>query len=71
MNPVSLNELAYLSGRSLSTFKRDFRKIYNTSPMKWIRNRRLDKAKELLTHTSLSVSDVCFSTGFENIAHFS
>ncbi|MDQ0872703.1 AraC-like DNA-binding protein [Paenibacillus sp. V4I3] len=70
-NPLSLNDLAYLSGRSLSTFKREFKEIYNTSPLHYIRNRRLEKAKELLTHTSLSVTDVCFSTGFENIAHFS
>lgn len=70
-NPVSLNDLAYLSGRSLSAFKRDFQEIYNTSPLRWIRNRRLDIAKELLLHTSLSVTDVCFSTGFENAAHFS
>ncbi|WP_234489489.1 helix-turn-helix domain-containing protein [Paenibacillus sp. S28] len=71
MNPVSLNDLAYLSGRSLAAFKRDFQAIYNTSPLKWVRNRRLDKAKELLAETVLSVTDVCFSTGFENIAHFS
>ncbi|MBW7452650.1 AraC family transcriptional regulator [Paenibacillus sepulcri] len=70
-NPVSLNDLAYLSGRSLSSFKRDFQAIYNTSPLQWIRNRRLDMAKELLTHSSLSVTDACFSTGFENAAHFS
>lgn len=70
-NPVSLNDLAYLSGRSSSTFKREFKEIYNTSPLHYIRNRRLDKAKELLTHTSFSVTDVCFSTGFENVSHFS
>ncbi|TFE26681.1 helix-turn-helix transcriptional regulator [Cohnella luojiensis] len=70
-NPVSLNDLAYLSGRSLSAFKRDFQAIYNTSPLRWIRNRRLDIAKELLLRNSLSVTDVCFSTGFENVAHFS
>jgi AraC family transcriptional regulator, exoenzyme S synthesis regulatory protein ExsA len=70
-NPVSLNDLAYLSGRSLSAFKRDFQAIYNTSPLRWIRNRRLDMAREMLLHTSLSVTDVCFSTGFESVAHFS
>ncbi|WP_339310214.1 AraC family transcriptional regulator [Paenibacillus sp. FSL M7-0896] len=71
MNPVSLNDLAYLSGRSLAAFKRDFQAIYNTSPLKWVRNRRLDKAKALLAETALSVTDICFTTGFENIAHFS
>ncbi|WP_460326150.1 helix-turn-helix domain-containing protein [Paenibacillus sp. YSY-4.3] len=71
MNPVSLDDLAYLSGRSLATFKRDFQAIYNTSPLKWIRNRRLDKAKEMLAETELSITDICFSIGFENNAHFS
>lgn len=71
LNPVSLNDLAYLSGRSLSTFKRDFQAKYHTSPLKWIRNRRLDKAEKLLLETTLSVTDICYSTGFENIAHFS
>ncbi|MCM3626501.1 AraC family transcriptional regulator [Paenibacillus glycanilyticus] len=70
-NPVSLSDLAYLSGRSLSTFKRDFQAIYNSSPVRWIRNRRLDMAKDMLLHTSASVTDACFSTGFENVAHFS
>lgn len=71
LNPVSLNDLAYLSGRSLSTFKRDFQAKYHTSPLKWIRNRRLDKAEKLLLETTLSVTDICYSTGFENITHFS
>jgi AraC-like DNA-binding protein len=70
-NPISISDLAYLSGRSLSTFKRDFQAVYHTSPLKYIRNQRLDKAKKLLAETSLSVTDVCFSTGFENVAHFS
>lgn len=71
MNPVSLNDLAYLSGRSLSTFKREFQTIYNEPTFQWIRNRRLEKAKELLMNSALSVTDVCFATGFENVAHFS
>ncbi|WP_315792371.1 AraC family transcriptional regulator [Paenibacillus sp. BIC5C1] len=70
-NPVHLQDLAYLSGKSLSTFKREFQATYHTSPLKWIRNRRLDKAENLLLETTLSVTDVCYATGFENIAHFS
>jgi AraC-like DNA-binding protein len=71
MNPVSVSDLAYLSGRSLASFKREFQAMYNTSPLQWIRNRRLDKAEELLTHSNLSVTDICFAVGFENVAHFS
>ncbi len=71
MNPVSLNDLAYLSGKSLSTFKREFQAIYNEPTFQWIRNRRLEKAKELLMSSGLSVTDACFATGVENVAHFS
>lgn len=70
-NPVSLTELAYLSGRSLSSFKRDFQAIYQVPPAQWIREKRLHKANELLANTAMQVSDICYSTGFENVAHFS
>lgn len=70
-NPISLSELAYLSGRSLSSFKRDFLTAYNTSPSDWIREKRLGKAQELLSNTSMSVADVCYLSGFENVTHFS
>ncbi len=71
MSPVSINDLAYLSGRSLSSFKRAFQAIYNIPPSRWIRERRLKKAKELLSNTEMSVTDVCYTTGFENMSHFS
>ncbi len=71
MNPVSLEDLAYLSGRSLSSFKREFQLIYNTTPAQWIREKRLNKAKELLSNTAMSVTDACYATGFENLTHFS
>lgn len=71
LNNIPLQRLAYLSGRSLSSFKRDFQAIYNMPPSQWIRERRLEKAKELVTGTSMSVTDICYTLGFENIAHFS
>ena len=48
VNPVTLTDLAYLSGRSLSSFKRDFFSIYHMPPAQYIREKRLTKAKELL-----------------------
>lgn len=71
MSNISVRELAYLSGRSLSSFKRDFQAIYNMPPSQWIRRRRLEKARELVTRTSMSVTDICYTLGFEHIAHFS
>lgn len=70
-NPVSLSDLAYLSGRSLASFKRDFYAIYNMPPARWLREKRLHKAKEMLAKSSMSVTSACFATGFENVAHFS
>lgn len=71
MTPKSLNELAELSGRSLSSFKRDFLAIYNMPPSTWLRRRRLEKARELFLSTTMTVTDVCYTLGFENLAHFS
>ena len=70
-SPISLEELAYLSGRSLSSFKRDFLSIYGETPAKWIRERRLSKARQMLQSSQMSVADVAYSLGFENPTHFS
>lgn len=70
-SPITLPELAYLSGRSLSSFKRDFQTIYNVPPAQWIREKKLQKASEMLQNTTLSVSEICYSLGFENISYFS
>ncbi|HEV2481852.1 MAG TPA: AraC family transcriptional regulator [Puia sp.] len=69
-NPVSLSDLAYLCGRSLSSFKRDFYAIYQTTPATWIREKRLSKAREML-RAGMGVKEVCYSLGFGSPAHFS
>jgi AraC family transcriptional regulator, exoenzyme S synthesis regulatory protein ExsA len=71
MSPMSLSQLAVLSGRSLSSFRRDFFAIYNMPPSTWLRKRRLEKARELLLNTTMTVTDVCYTLGFESLAHFS
>ncbi|WP_346316190.1 AraC family transcriptional regulator [Chitinophaga sp. YIM B06452] len=71
MNTHSLSQLARLSGRSLSSFRRDFQAIYNMPPSRWIRLRRLEKACELLAGTQMTITHICYTLGFENIAHFS
>ncbi|EGK00215.1 AraC family transcriptional regulator [Dysgonomonas gadei] len=71
LNPISLRELAYLSGRSLSSFRRDFEAIYHVSPGKWIQEKRMEKAKELLSVTEMTIADICYAIGYENISHFS
>lgn len=71
LNPMKLSEMAYLSGRSLSSFRRDFEKIYSIPPAKWIQEKRMEKAKELLQSTQMNVSKICYQVGYENVSHFS
>lgn len=66
-----LKEFARDSARSLSTFKRDFRKLFNTSPAKWLKERRLSFAYHLLKNSNRKASDIYLEIGFEDLAHFS
>lgn len=66
-----LKELAELSGRSLSTFEREFKIIFDTTPHKWILKKRLQLSHDLLLSTNKPVTDVYIETGFEDLAHFS
>jgi AraC-like DNA-binding protein len=70
LQPLSLEELARLSGRSLASFKRDFQQHYNCAPKKWINEQRLEHARLLLQHSGKNVSEVAMDCGFENIPHF-
>jgi AraC-like DNA-binding protein len=46
--PLTLSEFAKLSGRSLSSFKREFSQIYGIAPGQWIKNKKLEHAAFLL-----------------------
>ena len=67
---MSMTEFAQATGRSLSTFKRDFKKLSTLSPERWLTARRLRAAFDLLKRGQ-RVSDVCFDVGFKNVSHFS
>jgi len=68
---LKLEEYAQLSNRSLSAFKRDFQKQFNTTPGKWLMEKRLHHGRHLLANTNKSVSETAFESGFENPSHFS
>jgi AraC-like DNA-binding protein len=68
---LALEEFARLSHRSLSTFKRDFRKYFNQSPGKWLLQKRLDYSAVLLKNPAVNVSQVASDCGFEDLSHFS
>jgi len=68
---VTIAELAMLSGRSLSAFKREFKEVFHEPPQRWITNRRLEHARVLLAGSDLNVSEICIQVGFDNFSHFS
>lgn len=68
---LKLEEIAFLCNMSLSTFKRHFTKEYKISPGKWLQDKKLQKAKELLENGSLKPSDVYLDSGYNNLSNFS
>jgi len=65
-----IKHFAKLSGRSLSSFKRDFVQVYNTSPGTWLKNKRLSEAYYLIKKKSQNPRDIYLELGFENLSHF-
>ena len=69
-NTVTVEELAFLCHMSLSTFKRRFARIYNTSPNKWLLEKRMQKAAQMLKQGECKVSEIYFELGYENLSSF-
>lgn len=68
---VTIDRFAYLTGRSLSGFKRDFEKIFNATPSHWLVQRRLEEAHYLINKKGKRPSDIYLDLGFEDLSHFS
>ena len=70
MHDMSMEEFALYTGRSLASFKRDFSEISEIPPQKWLIEKRLKKAHELI-EGGKSVTDAYIESGFKNRSHFS
>lgn len=68
---LSMEEIAAYTGRSLATFKRDFKKISKLSPQKWLIKKRLEAAYVMLKEEEKKVQEVYVEVGFKNPSHFS
>ncbi|GAO42629.1 helix-turn-helix domain-containing protein [Flavihumibacter petaseus] len=68
---LKLEAYARLCNRSLSAFKRDFQQAFGQAPGKWLMEKRLLHAKNLLNNHGKSISEAAFESGFENNSHFS
>ena len=68
--PYALPQFATATGRSLTSFKRDFAALFHDTPKRWITQKRLERAYLLLSRTGKSVTEVCYEVGFANLSHF-
>ena len=68
---VAIQRFVYLTGRSISSFKRDFTTIFNETPGKWLTQKRLQEAYFLMDKKGKKPSDVYLEVGFEDLSHFS
>lgn len=69
--PLDLEQISGEACLSRYHFLRLFRRAFNKTPHQYLTQRRIEKAKELLSSSGLTVTDVCFEVGFESLGSFS
>lgn len=67
---LTIEELARQNNLSVSSFKREFAKLYNDTPANYIKTKRLEKAAELLLASSERITDIALQCGFNDLANF-
>lgn len=68
---VNIKRFAFLTGRSLSAFKRDFKLIFNETPNRWLIKKRLQEAYFLIDKKHKKPIEIYLDLGFEDLSHFS
>ena len=66
----SLDDMVSLTGKSREHISRSFKKYYNTTVSEFMTEQKLNYSANLLLNTNLSVIDICFECGFQNLSWF-
>lgn len=69
-NKISQTDVAEACGISSSQFSRVFKQIHGTTFQEYVLRRRIGQAIRLLQNPSASVTDVCYTVGFNDQSHF-
>ena len=69
--PLDLQRLAAMTNNSMASFKRKFNKMYDSTPAKYITQKKLEKAQIILAFSLSSIKEVCYECGFTNPSSFS
>lgn len=70
-NPLSLSELSTMVNTNECTLKKEFKNIFGKTVFGFIRDAKMEKAKNMLLHQSLSISEISDIIGYKNPQHFS
>jgi AraC-like DNA-binding protein len=68
---ASIENLAMITNCSLSTFKRKFKKVYQTSPAAYIMSKKIEQVAHLLKISEEPISAIGYDCGFESPEHLS
>jgi transcriptional regulator GlxA family with amidase domain len=66
---VGLAALAAVAGVSIHHFARGFKQSTGITPHQYLIQQRVQRAREMLTHTNLSLSEVAYAVGFSDQSH--
>jgi transcriptional regulator GlxA family with amidase domain len=69
--PLDVEALARGANMSAGHLSRQFKLAYGESPYAYLMTRRIERAMALLRLGDLSVTDVCFTVGFQSLGTFS
>lgn len=69
-NNLTLEELSFLCNMSVSTFKRKFKQLYNTTPSAWLNEQRMMTASRLLRQRGERPGEIWHKLGFETHTGF-
>ncbi|MEO1020650.1 MAG: GlxA family transcriptional regulator, partial [Pseudomonadota bacterium] len=69
-DPVPKSEISRRVGISMRQLERLFKHNIGVSPSRFYLTTRLERARKLLRHTSLPITEVAFASGFETASHF-
>ena len=68
---IKLYHLSNVIMKSVSHLSKQFKEIYRISPMQYINNYRIQKAKELMINTNLNITEISRTVGFQTVHYFS
>lgn len=68
---LTVEQFAHFTGRSLTSFKKDFDDAFHITPQRWLTKRRLEEAYRLMMEEGGKPSEIYMEVGFKNLSHFS